>query len=174
MLMRRNTTLRSKPWMKHMRDAVLAAVVISLIVYWQTKDMLDSSGSVVVAQQNLVSLNKEVLPLLDKNKTNLIYFFAPWCTICSLSIGNLEYLDANKVNVVVIALDYASVEEVSQFVTEHEVSSTVLLGHADLKSQFQIQGYPSYYLVDENQVITSRSIGYSTALGLKLREVFGS
>jgi thiol-disulfide isomerase/thioredoxin len=119
-----------------------------------------------------VSLDGEVLPLLAEGKPNLLYFFAPWCTVCALSIDNLEYLNPEKVNVVVIALDYSSEQAVRQFVDEHQVSATVLMGHEALKSQFQIQGYPSYYFVDEEQVVTSRAFGYSTALGLKLREVF--
>lgn len=161
-------------WRIFIRDALIGAAIIATIMYWQTKDMLQSDGSVKVAQQNLVSLQNEVLPLLNTDKTNLIYFFAPWCKICALSIDNLEYLDANKVNVVVVALDYASKQAVETFVEEHEVSATVLLGHDALKSEFKIQGYPSYYLVNEDQKITSRSFGYSTAAGLKLREVFGS
>jgi hypothetical protein len=53
------------------------------------------------------------------------------------------------------------------------VSSTVLLGHDALKLEFQVQGYPSYYLLDESNTVISSSFGYSTAVGLKLREVFG-
>ncbi|WP_371193576.1 redoxin domain-containing protein [Glaciecola sp. SC05] len=162
----------SSNWIRHARDVVLAALVISAIVYWQTKDMLSSDGSVGVVQQNLVSLEGEVLPLLVEGKPNLIYFFAPWCTICALSIDNLEYLNSDKINVVVVALDYSSEQEVQQFVEEHQVLAKVLMGHDALKAQFQIQGYPSYYVISEEGVVSSRAFGYSTALGLKLREAF--
>jgi thiol-disulfide isomerase/thioredoxin len=162
-----------KYWV-YLRDALIGIVIISAIMYWQSKDMLSADGSVHIAQQNLVSLNGEVLPLLAQDKANLVYFFAPWCSICALSIGNLSYLDPSKVNVVIVALDYSNKEAVETFVNEHKLNSQVLMGHDALKSQFQIQGYPSYYLVDENGIITSRSFGYSTAVGLKLREVFGA
>lgn len=172
--MSRSSQQSSSKWINYLRDTILAALVVFAIVYWQTKDMLTTDGSVHVPQQYLVSLDQEVLPLLAEDKPNLVYFFAPWCTICALSIGNLAYLDADKINVVVIALDYASEEEVRQFVTDHKVSAKVLMGHEALKSQFQIQGYPSYYLLNEQHMITSRAFGYSTAIGLKLREVFGA
>ncbi|MFT4654753.1 MAG: thiol-disulfide isomerase/thioredoxin [Kangiellaceae bacterium] len=147
--------------------------MISAVMAWQSKDMLSTNGTVTIQQKNLVSLQGQVVPLLNNDKPNLIYFFAPWCQICSLSIGNLTYLNPDKVNIVVIALDYSSTEEVIEFVNNHDVQSTVLLGQNELKSQFAIQGYPSYYLLDKEHNVVSSSYGYSTAIGLKLRQAFG-
>lgn len=170
---RHQSTSTSSRWWPYVRDFSLLVIVIVGVTLWQTRNMLQTDGSVLIEQQNLVSLDGEVLPMLANDRPNLVYFFAPWCTICALSIDNLEYLNPQKVNVVVIALDYSSREEVHAFVREHKVSAPVFFGHSDLKAQFQIQGYPSYYLVDANNKITSRSFGYSTAVGLKLRETFG-
>lgn len=155
------------------RDALILIIIFIGVSTWQARNMLKTDGSEQVNQQNLVSLQGEVVPLLAPDKINLIYFFAPWCQICALSIGNLEYLDPNKVNVVVVALDFSAKEDVQLFVEKHDVKATVLLGHEALKQQFSIQGYPSYYLVDRNNVIVSSSYGYSSAVGLKLREAFG-
>lgn len=160
-------------WRVWLRDLIIIAVVVGAISLWQSRNMLSSDGSVYIPQQNLISLSGQVEPLLAKDMPNLIYFFAPWCKICSLSIGNLEYLNPESVNVVVIALDYSSKEEVEDFVREHQLSTQVFLGHEALKQQFKIQGYPSYYLLDEKQMISSSAYGYSTAIGLKLREAFG-
>ncbi|MDT0596630.1 redoxin domain-containing protein [Glaciecola petra] len=160
-------------WRVWLRDTVIVAVIISAVSLWQSRNMLSSDGSIHIPQQNLVSLTGKVEPMLAENKPNLLYFFAPWCKICSLSIGNLTYLNPDSVNVVVIALDYSSREEVEAFVIEHELNTRVFLGHEALKQQFKIQGYPSYYLVNEDQKISSSVYGYSTAIGLKLREAFG-
>jgi len=165
--------LLSKKWFKWVRDSLLFIVIIAGVMAWQSKDMLSTDGSVYINQQSLVSLHGKVTPLLSDDKLNLIYFFAPWCQICSLSIGNLDYLNTDKVNIVVVALDYGAKEEVLKFVQDHAVSSTVLLGQNELKTEFAIQGYPSYYVVDKDHKVLSSSYGYSTALGLKLREVFG-
>lgn len=160
-------------WFVRTRDLIILIIAVVGVMAWQSRDMLNTNGSVQIQQQNLVSLQGEVVPLLSEEQANLIYFFAPWCQICSLSIGNLKYLDPNKVNVVVIALDYGSKEEVMRFVQDHDVQSTVLLGQNELKSQFAIQGYPSYYLLNKDNTVVSSSYGYSTAVGLKLREAFG-
>ncbi|WP_395343834.1 TlpA family protein disulfide reductase [Ningiella sp. W23] len=157
-----------------LRDIAIFAVVIFAVMAWQSRNMLDSDGSVSVPQSQLVTLSGEVKPMLVTDKPNLIYFFAPWCQICALSIDNLEYLNKDRVNVVVIALDYQSQEEIEAFVSEHAVLAEVFMGTQELKQRFQIQGYPSYYLLDESGAVVSSSFGYSTAVGLKLREVFGA
>ncbi|MFT5283757.1 MAG: thiol-disulfide isomerase/thioredoxin, partial [Yoonia sp.] len=160
-------------WFVRLTNILFFIIMISAVMAWQSKDMLSTNGTVTIQQKNLVSLQGQVVPLLNNDKPNLIYFFAPWCQICSLSIGNLTYLNPDKVNIVVIALDYSSTEEVIEFVNNHDVQSTVLLGQNELKSQFAIQGYPSYYLLDKEHNVVSSSYGYSTAIGLKLRQAFG-
>ena len=168
--------VKSKPkkWLIWLRDFGIVAIIFFVISAWQTRNMLETDGSINIPTQNLVSLKGNVEPLWSQKQQNLIYFFAPWCQICALSIDNLQYLNDKKVNIVVVALDYQSLEEVQAFVDEHEVSVTVLMGTTALKQEFAIQGYPSYYLLDEKGTITSRAFGYSTALGLKMREAFGT
>lgn len=83
-----------------------------------------------------------------------------------------DMLDTEKLNIIRIALDYSNVESVQEFAKKHNISSQILLGHEGLKRQFQIQGYPTYYILDEHQKVLSKSYGYSTALGLRLRQIF--
>jgi thiol-disulfide isomerase/thioredoxin len=139
---------------------------------WQSQGMLDVNSNVQVASQLLVGLDGQTSTLIKSDKPTLLYFFAPWCKICSLSIGNLEYLDTNQLNIVKVALDYSNVEAVQDFANKHNISSHILLGHEVLKQQFKIQGYPTYYILDEQQKVLAKSYGYSTALGLKLRQIF--
>ncbi len=150
---------------------VLCAIIFAVNT-WQSRNMLDVDSNVVVKNQLLVGLDGQTSPLIKPDKPTLIYFFAPWCKICSLSIGNLEYLNSDKLNIVRVALDYSNVEEVQDFADKHNISSQILLGHAGLKQQFKIQGYPTYYILDDQQKVLAKSYGYSTALGLKLRQVF--
>lgn len=172
--MQKNKNNKKSKLLSLSRDFFLVLVVFSLISYWQVRNMLASDGSVQIEQQLILSLNGEALPMLASDKPTLVYFFAPWCKICALSIGNLTYLNPNKVKIVVIALDYSTVNEVEIFTSKHEISASVFLGTDILKSEFNIQGYPSYYLIDSEHKVVSKSYGYSSALGLKLRELFGS
>jgi len=164
--------LKQIKWHIWLRDITVIFVIVFAVNVWQSRGMLDDNSQLQVATQMLVGLDGQTSTLIKPNKPTLIYFFAPWCKICSLSIGNLEYLDTNQLNIVRVALDYSNVEEVQNFADIHNISSQILLGHEGVKQQFKIQGYPTYYILDEQQKVQAKSYGYSTALGLKLREIF--
>lgn len=151
------------------RELAIVAVVFFGITAWQTKDMLGTDGSVQVAATILPSLSGGTMPLTESGKPTLVYFFAPWCDICKLSIGNLDGLNNDKFNIVTVALDYDSIEAVQAFAQDQELTMPVLLGTKDLKLQYKIKGYPSYYLLDENRKVVSKAYGYSSTLGMKLR-----
>ena len=105
----------------------------------------------------------------EHDKT-LIYFFAPWCGVCRVSMPGLNTLPDNQtVRVVAIALDYASREEVARFIDEVGFKQEVLLGNAALRAQFNIQGYPSYYVADRDGRVIHQDRGLSTPPGLWLR-----
>ena len=150
---------------------ILCAIVFAVSI-WQSRNMLDVDSKISLDKQLLVGLDGQVSVLIKSDKTSLIYFFAPWCKVCSLSIGNLEYLDPEKINIVRVVLDYSNLQEVQDFAIKHNISSQILLGHEGLKQQFKIQGYPTYYIMDDQQKVLAKSYGYSTALGLKLRQIF--
>ena len=88
---------------------------------------------------------------------------------CRASIGILDAVDTDTTTVVVIAMDYASVEDVQAFVHDVGVRQKVLLGNDTLKAYFKIQAYPTYYVLDTNFHVIRRDMGYSTAPGLKLK-----
>lgn len=161
-----------------LRDISIFAVVLYAITQWQGRNLLNDDGSVVVPNQTLVTLQGTTTTLFplapESEKNTLIYFFAPWCNVCAFSIGNLSGLNENNVNIVRVALDYSSEDEVQKFVSENDVQGQVFLGNDDLKSKFNIPGYPTYYMLDENQKIVASSMGYSSALGLKLTELFNN
>lgn len=139
---------------------------------WQGRHLLESDGSVTISGLTLPSLKGELVSMEKNGKPTVIYFFAPWCKVCALSIGNLQYLNADKVNVITVALDYSTVEEVQQFVSDHDVSAEVLLGTNRQKHQFNIKAYPTYYVLDKDHKVVSSSMGYSSALGLKFRKLW--
>ncbi len=135
---------------------------------WQTRDMLAEDSPVAPFTTVLLS-GQPARVAADPERPTLIYFFAPWCSICRASIGNLRAIDSEQTQVIVIALDYESVESVQAFVADTGVDAPVHLGTAELRERFRIRGYPSYYTLDSEFRITGRSVGYSTALGLQVR-----
>lgn len=136
---------------------------------YQNRNLLEDDGSIQISAQNFIQLNGDMYSLEQSDRKTLMYFFAPWCTVCKISIGNLDVVDTEEFNVVRVALDYQSVEEIHAFAEEAGVQGIVLLGGDQHKKRFNISGYPTYYILNENLQVIKRDMGYSTSLGLKLR-----
>lgn len=164
------SVLNWKTAKKIVYEVVTIAIIVVLFQFWRAKDMLDTDGSVVVAPVTTVSLQGETITLFNKPQKTLVYFFAPWCRVCSWSIGSLEDINDSEMNIVVIAMDYQTVEEVTQFVQEHNVNVQVALGNSVVGQQFSIKGYPSYYLLNHENQVVAKHFGYTTATQIKLHE----
>jgi len=147
-------------------------LVVLAIWAWQERDLLETDGSQQIQSLVLPQLSGETFRLTETDKPTLIYFFAPWCQVCHLSIDNLQYLDSQKVRILTVAMDYSSKQEVQGFLAEHEFDAPVLMGTEQQKAQFKLKAYPTYYLLDRQLRVVSKNMGYSTAMGLKLRSVF--
>jgi peroxiredoxin len=119
------------------------------------------------------TLSGKTISLTAFDKTTIVYFFAPWCQICHASIGNLQarYQQDQELNVIAVALDFTDPDEVLAFTKQHQLTFPIALGNEAIKQSFEITGYPSYYVINEENMIVSKSLGYSSALGLYLRSL---
>ena len=68
-----------------------------------------------------------------------------------------------------MALDYGDLDEVREFVNETGISLPVLLGNAGTARDWSVRAFPTYYVIDADGRISSRSVGYSTSLGMRFR-----
>lgn len=100
-----------------------------------------------------------------------MYFFAPWCDVCRVSIRNLDaiHMWLPEVDVYAVALDYESKNEVLKFVQEIGVTSKVAFGSPEVRDTWNITGYPSYVIIGQDQRIRAASIGYSSQAGMLAR-----
>lgn len=153
---------------------VMAVLVVGIYTY-QTRGLLQDNGSLVVAPFKLDSLTggPPLIMSTDQSQFTLIYFFAPWCSICHLSIGSLDTLQAESVNVVRVALDYSSHDEIRQFINDAEVDGSIYLGSQRIKDQFNVYGYPTYYLLDHNLRVVASDMGVTTPIGINLNTWLG-
>lgn len=147
--------------------------VIALITLIREADMLETGTTSQAPSINLETLSGAIQHVSfskDSPKT-LVYFFAPWCGVCRMSISNLEsiYQSKDDVRIVVVALDFESIQDVRSFSSDLELTMPILLGDQKTKSDFQIIGYPSYYIIDEQGQVSAKSMGYSTEIGMLAR-----
>ena len=115
----------------------------------------------------------ETVSLNSQGKKTVIYFFAPWCQICHVSIGNLQalYEKNEHIDVIAVAMDYSKVDEIMDFTKQHQLTFPIALGDEEIKQAFLISAYPSYYVISEENSIIGKSMGYSSELGLYLRSL---
>ncbi|WP_448565254.1 TlpA family protein disulfide reductase [Thalassotalea ganghwensis] len=147
---------------------------IFLFLSWiKTTSMLSYGDSAQSEQFVLTTLDSQLVTVNNSNKRLVLYFFAPWCSICHASISNLQqlYISNENIDVIAIALDFVDENEVREFAQQHQLTFPITFGNERVKQFYQIEGYPSYYVLDENNTVISKSIGYSTEIGLYIRSL---
>jgi len=166
----------SKPishrWLRWLRDGAIFVLLFWAVLAFQSRNMLSTSGEAVIQPFILPTLAGESVTVApDDDRSTLVYFFAPWCTVCRNTIGHLESVDTDRHRVVVIALDWADVQAVEEFVRATGLSYPVLMGTRVTRERFQVQAYPSYYVLDRDFRVVDRAMGYLTVLDLKLQDL---
>ena len=154
-------------------NAALFVVVFVVVFAFQSRNMLAADGQPAPELKG-ITLDGAAYDLADKSdRPALVYFFAPWCRICAASADNLVRLrrwrDERDIEIVAVALDWQLAQEVRDYVDRHGLNVTVVLGDSSVSRNWQIQAFPSYYVLDGEHHIVRRDIGYSTQLGLWLR-----
>ncbi|WP_076418762.1 TlpA disulfide reductase family protein [Colwellia sp. UCD-KL20] len=152
-------------------QVAIFVIIFNVISWFRATSMLPTETQLSPESSVLTTLMNEKIQLLSNDKETVIYFFAPWCQICHLSIENLEefYLENENINVIAVALDYVDVKEVRDFANQHELTFPIALGNEAIKHQFSIGAYPSYYVIDKENKVVEKSLGYSSKLGMYLR-----
>ena len=84
-------------------------------------------------------------------------------------MSNLNHIDTTNLRVVAVALDYQDEASVAAFVADQEIHVPILLGTSEVAAAFRINVFPTYYVLDEKGSVDSRSVGYSSEIGMKLR-----
>ena len=168
-----NQPMRSKKtWRAYGFEIVMVGLLVGAIFAFQQRNMLPTDGSITLPDTQFVTLDGHTRSLLAQDKPTLVYIFAPWCSICRISINHVDSLDPDKVHVVKIGVDYQHVDALHQFVAEVGVQGDVLIGNNQTIRDFKVTAYPSIYILSTKGEVVGRSVGYTTSLGLKLRTAF--
>ena len=159
-----------KHWPRRARwplEWMFFVILFVLASGWVSRHMLDTQTPAPVAE--FTSLSGTPIRLDWQNEEpHLIYFFAPWCGICRISMPGLNLIPTDDIQIYAVALDFETQAEVEQFVADVGYEGAVLLGDSHIRNKFQIRGYPSYYVIQKGQ-IQHRDQGLSTPPGLWLR-----
>ena len=160
-------------WASILFEVSLIVAVLLLFSWFQNSGTIASENK-PAPDFTLQSIDGETYQLSKlKGKKVLIYFFAPWCSICHMSGGNLNNLrqarTQEELEILVIGLSWDNVDELRQFAQDLELTMPVLIGTDKQISDYKIKGFPTYFVIDEQGKVKSASVGYSTELGMRFR-----
>ena len=151
----------------------LAILTIFLAVTaWQGRNLI--SKQTPAPSFRLPALSGPTVALEDlRGRRVLLYFFAPWCKVCDLSISNLNWVrrlwDEKSVSIFAVALSYEELQSVEAFLERNALDVPVLLGTRELLNSYRISAFPTVYVLNESGNIDGSAVGYSSTLGLLWR-----
>lgn len=161
--------------LRHGAEALAFIALILALYAWQTRNLLPTKAQ-LAPPLSVVALDGAPFDInATAGSATLVYFFAPWCNICAVSSGNINWLRKlraeNELRILLVALDWRTRDEVQDYVDRHEIAVPVLLGHAQVASEWNIFAFPTYYMLDSELRIVHRDLGYTTLAGLWWRSV---
>ncbi len=156
-------------------EALFFIVILMGVYAFQARGLL-STDARFAPELSGVTLSGSSFNLQAGNApATLVYFFAPWCKICAASSSNINMLrgirDEQDLRVLMVALDWQSIDEVQVYVDRHDISVPVVLGNGKIASDWNIYAFPTYYVLNSKQQVVSRDLGYSTFAGLWWRSL---
>ena len=156
-------------WKRWLLNGGIIIAVFLAVSSWQGKDLV--SNQVPAPLFRLTDLSGESVALEDfRGKRVLLYFFAPWCKICDLSIGNLNWVrklrSEDSTELLAVALSYDDMQSVKSFQERNTLDVPVLLGTHDMLSSYRIRAFPTVYTVNKSGEVDGSTVGYATTLGL--------
>ena len=156
-------------WKRWLLNGAIIIAVFLAVSAWQGKDLV--SNQVPAPLFKLQTLSGDLVALEEfKGKRVLLYFFAPWCKICDLSIGNLNWVrklrSEDSTELLAVALSYDDLQSVKSFQERNTLDVPVLLGTHDMLSSYRIRAFPTVYTVNKSGEVDGSSVGYATTLGL--------
>lgn len=165
------TKFYQKTWFRYLRDITLVLLVITGVGLFQTRNLLATKTPAPTWKLHALDGTPHTLAQY-KGKKTLLFFWAPWCTVCHLESDNIKAIKrfyGQDVHVVSVALAYEKTPDVQAFIKKHDIDYTVLLGNKTTQRAYNISAFPTLYVLDEQLRVEHTIVGYTTQLGMHLR-----
>lgn len=141
-------------------------IFAAVVNYFQSPD---TGNFIPVQSLALTSMTGEKLQVSVANrKKTIIYFFAPWCTVCKASIDALNFFEgSDRVQPLAVGLDYDHLAELKPY--QEKLSIPVYAGDLQLQRHFKVDRYPTVYILNGDGSVAHVMVGYTSRLGIWVR-----
>ncbi len=154
-------------------EVLLFIAAFMAISAYQARDLLATDRAPAPALRATTLQGAEFDLAEFTGRPVLIYFFAPWCPYCSASADNLVRLrrlrGEEQLAIVAVALDWREHRQILDYANKHELNVPVVMGNTGIATDWQVHGFPTYYVLDSEHRVVRRDVGYSTQIGLLWR-----
>jgi thiol-disulfide isomerase/thioredoxin len=158
---------RRKKWRSFALNLLMFILLVAGIRTWQHRDM--ANGATPSLQGVTLAGQPYRLPA-HPDKPVLVHFWATWCSICRAEQDSIAAIAHDHPNMITIAMQSGSPEEVSKHLREQGLSfPTVNDPDGTLSKAWGVHAVPASFIVDTNGNIRFIEVGYTTSIGLRLR-----
>ncbi len=157
----------AKVWLRRAIEALLVIALIAGIRAWQQRDI--AGGAAPSLHGTLLDGKSFILPARPAQPV-LVHFWATWCTVCRAEQGTIESIAHGNPNVITVAMQSGNRDEVVKHLGEQGLSFPVLNDQdGRISAAWGVRAVPASFIIDTGGQIRFVEIGYTTAIGLRLR-----
>jgi peroxiredoxin len=150
---------------------ILGGAIILGVMTWKDRSLVKSGDIAPDFMLTTVSGEKVFLSQY-RGKKVVIYFFAPWCSICKMSSSSYssmrKYFSDDTVLLSVV-LSWSSLNEITNYPRANKLTVPILVGTEEVMKKYNISAFPTFYFIDKKGKVQYRVSGYTTPPGLWVR-----
>ena len=159
--------LRSKKWLGYAVNVLVIVVLVAGIRGWQQRDMI--SGTAPALQGETLAGVPYILPARP-GRPVLVHFWATWCPICRAEQGSISAIARDHADVITVAMQSGSAEQVSRHMREQDLGFPVLNDpDGRLSGAWGVHAVPASFIISPDGKIRFVEVGYTTGIGLRVR-----
>lgn len=158
---------RATKWRGYLINVLLLVLVVAGIRFWQQRDMV--AGAAPQLQGITLAGQPYRLPARPDQPV-LVHFWASWCPVCRAEQGAIAAIAQDDLNVITIAMQSGTPEQVAAHMREQGIAFPVLNDpEGRIARAWGVHAVPVSFIIAPDGEIRFVEVGYTTQIGLRLR-----